>query len=136
MAITERFQEYKADFATALDKTAPLVEPGLDSLDKVPLQFIVAADDKVCTAAKAQELMNTIPSVAKVTNLVDSDHAYFLWNNDPTWTAQLSSEIEACVTDDCKEKDTPWGWIFGGTLVGLILMLICCLCCCCRKKDD
>ena len=37
IAITGRFQEYKADFATAADKTAPLVEPGLSSIDQVPI---------------------------------------------------------------------------------------------------
>ena len=58
IAITGRFQEYNPDFATAIDKTAPLVEPGLDSIDQVPLQFIMAADDMVCTTAQATDLMN------------------------------------------------------------------------------
>lgn len=136
IAITGRFQEYNPDFVTAADKTAPLVEPGLASIDQVPLQFIMAADDMVCTTAQATDLINEIPAVAKSTTLVDSDHAYFYWNNDPTWTQQLANEIQACVTEDCKEKDTPWGWIFGGTLTGLILLMLIIVCCCCKKDKN
>ena len=79
--------------------------------------------------------MNSIPSAKKVLNLVDTEHSYFFWNSDPTWTMQLSSEIEACVTDDCKKEDRAWGWIYGGAIGGLVLLMILIVCCCCRKKD-
>ena len=113
------------------------MQPGLDSIKTVPLQFIVAADDTVCSAEQAARLSTEIPAFVKTTTLIDADHSYFFWNNDPTWAQQLSSEIDACVTEDCKdEKFDSWGWLFGGVLIGLILLILLVVCCCCKSKDD
>ena len=113
-----------------------MVQPGLDSITQVPLQFIVAADDTVCTAEQATRLSTEIPAVVKSTTLIDADHSYFYWNNDPTWAQQLSSEIDACVTEDCKEEFDSWGWLFGGVLSGLIIIILIVVCCCCKKNKE
>ncbi len=137
IAITDRFQEYSTNFATAEDRNTDLVTPGLDSIVDVPIQFIVAADDTVCTPEQATRLSTEIPAVTKTTTLVDTDHSYFFWNNDPTWVQQLSSEIQACIGDDCKSDDKKhWGWIFGGSVTGLILLLVLIICCCCKKEKE
>ncbi len=53
ISIEDRFQPWSADFATTSDRTKPLVSPGLDSIEKVTLQMVVAPDDTLCPAKEA-----------------------------------------------------------------------------------
>lgn len=64
MAMSGRFQEFIPDFENATSVESALIEPGLDSIDKVPVQFIMAASDTSCPIANARRLALEIKTMA------------------------------------------------------------------------
>ena len=62
---------------TATNRTVTPVTPGVNSIDKVPIQYIAAQNDTVCLASDARDLNTTIPSSQKYTEIPDASHEYF-----------------------------------------------------------
>ena len=66
--------------------------PGLDSIDKVTVQMVVAPHDTICPAAQAERVKNEIGGGVKRYTTIDGTnigHTYFGGNNDPTWLANI-----------------------------------------------
>ena len=75
----------------------PLVTPGLESIDKVTVQMVVAPHDTLCSAAQAERVKNEIGGGVKRYTTIEGTnigHSYFGVNNDPTWLANIVDQIE------------------------------------------
>ena len=69
-------------FDEAIPDPYPLVEPGLDSLNQVPLHLFVIAGDTECPAIGARKLRDMAPSVVQYTEVFPGgDHVEFSWSS-------------------------------------------------------
>lgn len=82
-----------ADFASS-DSPVQGELISFDSLNKVPIQFIVAKDETACTAAQAVRLHDEVPTVKSYKLIQDAEANYFLSNNTPEFVNLLVEEIE------------------------------------------
>ena len=75
---------------------SPLITPGIDSIDKVPVQFINAASDLECPIGYSERLRNEIRSTASYIFLDDkeADHGAFGSINDDAWLELIIEQIE------------------------------------------
>ena len=53
-----------------------LLVPGLDSIDKVPIQLLIGGKDEICPSNQAEDLYDLIKSPKRKFRVEDSDHRY------------------------------------------------------------
>ena len=96
IAVEQEFIEFGDDYRkTATNRTVTPVTPGMNSIDKVPIQYIAAQNDTVCLSSDARDLNTTIPSSQKYTEIPDASHEYFaFYANTPEFMQILTNEIE------------------------------------------
>jgi len=86
----QRFQEWAPKFQEGKTMTK---EISLESIDKVPIAMIAAANDSVCpykTALQMKEIVGE--DVKQFTTIEDEDHSYFAYASD---TKFMNAVLEA-----------------------------------------
>ena len=99
--LSGRFQVYNPDFATATDLNSALVTPGLESIDRVPLYFMVSTSDETCENAVFLSLRDTVPSVRSYVEVLQGyelGHTAFGSVANEKFMGELIEQIELDVT--------------------------------------
>ena len=94
IAISGRFQKWSSSFSTD-PLSGEVVTPGLDSIDKVLIQFITAEYDEICTAEQARQIVSQIPAVATTIMQVDgADHKTLMRTSTPEFVQGMVDQLE------------------------------------------
>lgn len=64
ITISDRYQEYDPLYDER-EQVMPMISPGLDSIDTVPIHLVVGADDTHCSLEHAQRIQKEIGSAVR-----------------------------------------------------------------------
>lgn len=118
-----------------------MIEPGLGSIDKVPIMLLVAENDLQCPASYISRLEKEIPAIKASQVIPGASHSFFATTTSPDFVKLLTEQIEtkfdvACEGADCpdtEEDGMVWLWVIISSLtMAVIIMII--ACCCCKDK--
>ena len=77
IAVSERYQTYDPLYADE-QKEMPMISPGLDSIDSVPIHLLVGKDDTHCSLAHAKRIQSEIgPAVRSLNAIAGFSHGTF-----------------------------------------------------------
>ena len=75
IAVTDRLLQYDPNFSKNQSYDTPLISPGLESIDKVPIHLIVGEKDDKCSLNNAKRIANEIgPAVRSLDIIPDTKH--------------------------------------------------------------
>ena len=101
IGISGRFQEYSETFGEPDAVETPLIEPGLDTIDKVPLIFVRAKDDDECPAEGNAKLAAEIPAViVDFEHQGDYGHLQFAIDYSQDTYDMIAAYLEQAIPDD------------------------------------
>ena len=83
IAVTDRFLEYDPNFSTNQSYNTPLISPGLESINKVPIHILVGEKDTICSVNHAKKIANEIgPAVRSFDIIPGVRHNIVAMNSD------------------------------------------------------